>query len=253
MVPDNEYGQKALETFTAEVEERGGTVLRSVSYDPAATSFLNEARVLGLKPDPRPSPKKLEKDPTLDHPVIDFDAIFLPDNHRRVPLVVSALAYEEFSLGTFRINRHAKPTYVMGLSGWNNPGIVDKGGQYLINGVFVDAFWMGNEKESIQQFVAAYRESFEKPPNIYDALSYDVIQLATTTLDPNSENRQGVLGNLQTAYIQNPITGGSQFAENRDLDRVFDVLVIKRSGIKIWEAPENPDKEKTKEKENNEE
>ena len=98
MVPDNEYGKNAFTIFKSEVEKKGGQVLRSVFYDPKATSFLNEARELGLKPEKRPTEKELEKDPTLDHPTVDFDAIFIPDNHRRLPSVASSLAFEEFQL-----------------------------------------------------------------------------------------------------------------------------------------------------------
>ena len=241
MIPDNEFGNNALEAFTAAAELRGATVLRSVSYDPAATSFLAEARQLGLKSEIPPTPAKLEKDPTLDQPVVDFDAIFIPDNYRKVPSVVSALAYEEFSVGTFRINKYAEPTYVMGLNSWNHPSIVDKGGQYLVNGIFVDAFWIGNEKESTQQFVTQYQEHFEKAPNFYSALSYDVMQLIQATLSANTESRSDVLTNLKSAYVPDPITGGSQFAIDRDLDRVLDVFVIKRGGIKVWKSPTEND------------
>jgi ABC-type branched-subunit amino acid transport system substrate-binding protein len=225
MVPENEYGKRALELFTQKAVERGGIVLRSVSYDPTTTSFLAEAKEIGLKGGSNKAP------------ILDFDAIFIPDNHRRVPLIVSALAYEEFSIGSFLAKDH-KTIYVMGLNAWNNPSIVDKGGQYLVNGIFVDAFWAGNEKESTQQFVASFQEIFGKNPNIYDALSFDVIQLVTVTLEPSSKNRADVLEHLNNANIPVPITGGAQFRANRDLDRVMDIFVIQKDGIQLWTPPE---------------
>lgn len=241
MVPDNEYGNNALKVFTEKAEERGGVVLRSVTYDPSSTSFLEEAQELGLKGDFRPSDLDLEEEVSLDTPIIDFDAIFIPDNHRRVPQIVSALAYEEFSLGTFKA-RQNETVYVMGLNAWNNPSIVDKGGKYLVNGVFVDAFWVGSEREASQEFVTSFVEKFGKNPNIYDALSFDVIQLVTVTLEPSSQSRNDVLEHLNTARIPDPVTGGSYFRSSRELDRVMDIFVIQPTGIELWKPEEDEEK-----------
>ena len=235
MVPDNEYGQTALELFQAEVEKKGGQVIRSVSYDPKATSFLNEARTLGLKSERRPTEKQLEKDPTLDHPTMDFDAIFIPDNHRRLPSVASSLAFEEFSIGSFRINRHAEPTHAIGLNGWNNPSVTDS--QYLANGIFVDAYWVNSSNETIQNFVKTYKETFKRSPNMYDALSEDAMNLAFEIISTQPESRTELNTKMSTVALSKPVTGGSQFNEKRDLDRTLSIFVIKKNGIREWQAP----------------
>ena len=236
MVPDNEYGRNALKLFKDEVEKKGGQLLRHEFYDPKATSFMNEARKLGLKSEKRPTEKQIEKDPTIDHPTMDFDAIFIPDNHRRLPSVAASLAFEEFSIGSFRINRHAEPTYAIGLNGWNNPSITDS--QYLINGVFVDAYWVNSDKEAIQQFVGKYQENFNRLPNMYDALSQDAMDLAFAIIQEQPTSRMDLKTKIPMVILTDPVTGGEQFGENRDLARTLSIFTVKKDGIREWKPPE---------------
>ena len=56
-----------------------------------------------------------------------------------------------------------------------------KGGQYIVGGVFVDAFWAGTEDEAVQEFIKSYEETIGRNANIC-ALSYDVIQMAAVAL-----------------------------------------------------------------------
>ena len=55
MVPQNDLGLETLETFKTAVEAKGGTVLRHIEYPENATSFVEEARRLGLKSEIRPT------------------------------------------------------------------------------------------------------------------------------------------------------------------------------------------------------
>lgn len=242
MVPEDEYGKKALEEFTTVVEERGGQVLRHVTYNTENTSFMREARVLGQKPENRPTEKQLEKDPTLDHPVVDFDAVFIPDNHKRTALVVSSLASEEFSIGSFRINRHATPIGVMGLNKWNNPSIVDKGGQYMVNAIFVDAFWPQSQDEAMLTFTQKYQETFNKQPNLFDAIAYDSILISNQIFLQAQGSRDSVRNTLEKGSFTGSVTGIHQFTTTHELDRDFHILVVKPSKIEEWTPTPTPPK-----------
>ena len=211
MVPQNELGLETLETFKSAVEAKGGTVLRHIEYPENATSFVEESRRLGLKAEVRPTEKELEKDPTLDHPTIDFDAIFIPDNHRKTPLVTSALAAEEFSIGNFRINRHAKPVGVMGLNKWNHPSVVKNGGQYMQNGIFVDAFWNQANDEVTQDFVTRFTEEFGKAPNIINATAYDAIPNRYTSIQSPQTSRTSIGDTLDSTTFSKMVTGADNF------------------------------------------
>jgi ABC-type branched-subunit amino acid transport system substrate-binding protein len=237
MVPQNELGTEALDVFTQSVKAKGGNVIRHIEYSDKATSFVEEARRLGLKSEIRPTEKQLEKDPTLDHPTIDFDAIFIPDNHRKTPLITSALAAEEFSIGSFRINRHAKPVGVMGLNKWNHPTVVKNGGQYMQNGIFVDAFWNEATDESTQDFVTRFETEFGRKPNIINAISYDAIQIGKQVFDNTQTSRKSVTSTLHTSQFTNTVTGAKGFGEEQVLQRELKIMMIKRDRLELWTPP----------------
>ena len=231
MVPQNDLGLETLETFKTAVEAKGGTVLRHIEYPENATSFVEEARRLGLKSEIRPTQKQLEKDPTLDHPTIDFDAIFIPDNHRKTPLVTSALAAEEFSIGNFRINRHAKPVGVMGLNKWNHPSVVKNGGQYMQNGIFVDAFWNQATDEVTQDFVTRFTEEFGKAPNIINATAYDAIQIGSQVFRSQQTSRTSIANTLHANTFSKMVTGATTFGDEQTLQRDMRIITIKRDRL----------------------
>ncbi len=242
MIPDNDTGAEAFEVFKQTVEAKGGTLVRHIVYPEKATTFVEEARRLGLKAEVRPTEKELEKDPTLDHPTIDFDAIFIPDNHRKTPLVTSALAAEEFSIGNFRINRHATPLGVLGLNKWNHSTVVKNGGQYMQNGIFVDAFWSESPDEATQDFVNRFETEFGKKPNIINAVVYDAVQIGKQLFNTSQSSRQSIQQSLHNTQFTNLVTGAAQFDERQVLDRNLHIMVIKSDRLELWTPPTDDDK-----------
>ena len=96
LAPDTPIGRMNVAYFKEAAEERGAVFVRAEFYDKGQKDFTKQARLLGGKP-----PKKLgEKKEAELKPIIDFDAIFIPDNYRRTPLVASALAFEGFAVGS---------------------------------------------------------------------------------------------------------------------------------------------------------
>ena len=164
LAPETRHGKEVTQIFQEQTASRGAEVIHSVLYDPEGTAFLQEARTLAQRED--------EDDET----VIDVDAFFIPDTFRVAPLVASSLAYEEFPIGNFRTAPKVQPLGVMGLNGWNHPDIVKSGGQYLQNGVFVDAFWAQSTAPEIQDFVKDFSESQGRKPSIYDAMAIDTLR-----------------------------------------------------------------------------
>src|SRR5690606_13621039 len=90
LAPDTDYGRAAADAFEAEVTARQGTIVLREHYAADATDFRDLAR-------------KVARRPRADaEPVVDYDAIFLPDAARRVALVAAGLAVEDIPVGTHR-------------------------------------------------------------------------------------------------------------------------------------------------------
>jgi hypothetical protein len=152
LYPLTPYGEAARDLFASAAQAKGASIARAIGYAEDSKDFLKVAQDLGQKDDParaaewadarnaaRRDGEDLHK--ATIPPRTDFDAIFIPDNHRRVPLVASALAYEEFPVGTFKPHRDDRPIVLLGLNAWDQESFPRDGGKYVQNCLFVDAFY----------------------------------------------------------------------------------------------------------------
>ncbi len=251
LAPDNSYGRSANDAFAHLVTERGGEVKRVVFYDPEATDFRVSASELGLKDYEAAERKeelyKLRKqaeargvDPykVVLPPLMDFEAIFVPDNARRVPIVASSLAYEEFSIGSFSPRRAMDPVPLIGLNGWHHPAVASQGGQYTRNAVFVDAFDSGTDDPRIQAFISGFRSELGRAPGVLESLVYDVGRLLAVACEEVPGDRADLRQQLAGASIEQPVTGGGAFGATREVERELLVFRIGEEGIERWREPE---------------
>jgi len=189
--PQTPYGERAVALFTEAAELRGGEVTVSDFYDPTTTDLLADAQQLGRKDyesrgrEFREVRKAIEEeggDPSkaVLPPLVDFDAIFLPERASRVPLACAALAYEEFPMGDFRPISDSPTVPLLGLSGWNQAKLTQSGGPYVRGSRFVDIFalpikngrWSFSAEESA--WLDGYREAHGRTLTSLEASTLDV-------------------------------------------------------------------------------
>lgn len=251
LYPNNDYGRSARDLFANEVEKRGGAVLHTVGYDPSAGDFRKAAQTLGQK-DYRArageywrlkrSAERAGQDPSkvVLPPIIDYDAIFLPDDYRRVTLVASALAVEEFPVGAFRPYRHAPSLPLLGLNGWNNPKLVEAGGLYVRDCIFVDAFFPESGDPLVDGFVKSYQSRFGRSPLVVDAVTWDVARLMAAAVQNGGDTREHLREALTQVRLDDAVAGGVRFGPNRHVQWRIHVLTITKNGIEAWKPPETP-------------
>ncbi len=232
LYPDNEYGQSARDLFTEVAATRGATVVRRQSYDPDANVFLDAARQLGGK-----SRGSGGSGAASNPPTIDYDALFIPDNHQRVALVASALAYEEFPVGSFRPGRGVRGLPLLGLNAWNNPLLVESGGQYTQGAVFVDAFLPTSDDPNTASYVSSYKSEFGRSPGVIDAVTYDATRLLAQAVGASDGSRDSVRDSLKGIQLKDPVGAGSHFGADREVSRDLLILTVTRSGIREWQPP----------------
>ena len=246
--PENGYGTSARDLFTAGVASRGGEVTVIQSYAEDATDFLATAQEMTGKDKEaraeelytlRKAAERRDEDPddVMLPPIINFDAIFIPDNHRRLVLVTSALAYEEVPVGSFRKHVDEEPVQLLGLNAWNTPQLVANGGRYVQDSAFVDAFWSEDEDEAVQQFITTFESTVERAPRVIDALTWDATRLLTAAVLEGGDSRESIQEAMSVVEIDDPVAGGQAFNEDREVARAFHVLTIKRTGIEAWTPP----------------
>ena len=249
--PQSAYGERAVEAFKAEVAARNGKVPAVEFYDPASTDLIEFAKKLGRKDykaraaeyyDLKKAAEEKGGDPSkvVLPPVMDFDAIFLPDNAARVPLACAALAYEEFPMGDFLPTKDSPTIPVLGLSGWNKHQLVGTGGPYARRGYFTDAFlqeapieeppWKMGEAQGT--FVRAYKAETRRTPSALEAQMVDAGKLLAAAGKANPANRAEMLKALLEATPADPVSGLKGLnAETHRADRDLWILSLSEEAI----------------------
>ncbi len=252
LAPDNSYGHSAHDAFTHLVTERGGEVLRAVFYDPEATDYREAAAELGVKDYDSPERKEelyslrrraeargIDPHKVVLPPLMDFEAIFVPDNARRVPIVASSLAYEEFSIGGFSPRQSHEPAPLLGLNGWHHPNVPVQGGQYVRHAVFVDAF--DSEDPEREVYVSEFETEIGRKPGVLESLVYDVGRLVAAASIEAPADRAAFRQQLSDATLETSVTGGTGFGATRELERELLVFRIGEEGIERVSEDEEPE------------
>ncbi|MCO4743797.1 MAG: penicillin-binding protein activator [Proteobacteria bacterium] len=248
--PDNNYGHTAAEAFQAEAEAREATVTVVEFYDPVATDLIPFASKLGRKDyeararefrDLKESTEEKGGNPdrVVLPPELDFEALFVPENHKRVPIACAALAYEEFPIGDFQVERDGPTIPLLGLSGWDHPDLVTRGGLYTRGSFFVDSFWRAEPDED--PFVVEYRADFGRSPTALEANVHDVGLLLGAAAASGAKTRTAFLEALLSADVEGGVSGLSGVAENGAAERDFHVLTMNKDEIVEVPAPSTPD------------
>ncbi len=254
LAPDNPFGHLAADLFSACAADRGAQVVRTIFYDPTAGDFRKVARELAAKDYKARAgeyahlkalarAKGADPDKVVLPPDVTFQAIFIPDGWQRVSLVASALAYEEYAVGTFRPTRDATPMLLMGLNGWHDDQLAVDGGKYVRRAVFVDAFDPRDGTPAIASFVDAYREAFQREPGVLDAIGYDALRFVLQALGTGVVDRRTLRDALVATVLESPVAGGDRFDENRDVVHALRVFQVGARAMEPWVPEPLPEQE----------
>lgn len=183
LYPQDKLGEAAADLFWEAAEKNGGEIKAIAAYPPDETDFGTSLDLLsGVKyTDARPREmkaladqraalkimtkgKKTEKYYNLP-PILDFDAVFLPDTLRTAGQVMPMFSYRDIEKMDF-----------LGTSLWNAPDVVqlmpkEGAGKVLW---FVDVFSNRESQGSIaQRFVEQFKELGGGEPGPTEALGFD--------------------------------------------------------------------------------
>ncbi len=217
LYPNDAYGRGLRNLFWDAVEERGGAIVGVARYEPDATDFADAIRRLVgyvlLSPEEKkvlrqreamlnrarrlPAEEALElrekaralrpDDGRPLPPVVDFDALFIPESHEKVVLIAPQLAFHE-----------AVGTRLLGPSGWFHPDLVPIARHHVEGAVFTAQFFPESELSFVRAFAERYRETYGGEPDVFAAQGYDAATLALLQLargrTGRDDLRRGLLG-----------------------------------------------------------
>jgi ABC-type branched-subunit amino acid transport system substrate-binding protein len=219
LYPEIPYGTELKAAFGAEVEARGGVVIRTVGYEGDRANFAPMVKELVGRSqvekradwreiqkaitkeiqDPYRRAKALEKARKELSPIVEFDVIFVPDFARTVTLLAPTLAAEDVVIAcdpaeVAKIQKVSawvvRPVLLLGGNGWDDPAIVEKAGRYVECAVFVDGFFPGSERPDTRKFVEAFQKLHARAPSILEASAHDAAAMIASAMARGATGRK---------------------------------------------------------------
>jgi branched-chain amino acid transport system substrate-binding protein len=211
LYPRDAYGRGLRALFWDAVEERGGHIVAIASYDPGVTDFAEPIRqlvgfrLLGpaaeaaieVREEMRDRAKRLpaaealllrEEAAALTTengdplpPVVDFDAIFIPESHEKIILIAPQLAFHE-----------AVGARLLGTSGWYDPELVTIARDHVADAVFTAHYYADSPMPFVQVFRQRFVGSYGGEPDAVAAQAYDAAGLAILQLAEGRVSREAL-------------------------------------------------------------
>jgi len=246
LYPDETYGLTYMNLFWDKLLELGGTVVGVQSYKPNQTDFMDPIKKLvglyyeipeDLKAinDPEIAPEgdyvsEQPADETLGNddeeaaeeeeepkPIVDFDAVFIPDSPGKVGQIAPQLAYFDI-----------KDVYLLGTNLWHSDSLIKIADQYVQGAVLPDGFFAQSSSPRIQKFVKVFEETYQETPDFVAAVVYDSAMILFDVVSrPHIRYRTEIRDELLNLEDFPGVTGATRFDENGDVLKKMHLLRIK--------------------------
>jgi ABC-type branched-subunit amino acid transport system substrate-binding protein len=185
LYPQDKFGELYSQSYWDAVESLGGKIVGIESYAPNETDFRQQiAKLSGLHYADEARKRELEalaKEREANNikkrtrrtekfyalpPVVDYDAVFIPDQAKVVGQILPTFAYQDVDGVKF-----------LGTSTWNSAELLTRASSYAEGAVFADAFFAESASAAVKKFLARYRATFGQDPGAIEALAYDAASL----------------------------------------------------------------------------
>lgn len=232
LYPDEPYGRAFVDLFRRALQDRGGSLLAAIPYDPRATDFAGAIRKLlpytdevpkeGAEERPAPAPPAARRGRGGEAPadtvrVCRFQAVFLPDEPRKVAMIAPQLAYHDI-----------RDVFLLGTNLWNSEALLRLAAPYVQGAVFVDVFFAGSRDPAVRRFVEAYEATYGEAPGLIEALAFDSAAILAEVVSRGAARTPAeVAAALRTAEGFAGVTGRTRFRETGEPEKTLRRIEIR--------------------------
>ena len=250
LYPDENYGLTFMNLFWDELIDLGGQVVGVEAYNPKQTDFSEPIKKLvglyyeipedlkienefaededqlknfadtdemnpaeGFDSDPEEAQEE-EEEP---QPIVDFDALFIPDSPGLAGLIVPQLAYFDI-----------KDVYLLGTNLWHSDSLIRMADQYVQGAVMADGFYAESTSPVVQNFVTKFEETYQEKPDFIEAVVFDsALILFHAVSRPHIRYRTEIRDELLNLDYFPGTTGITRFDETGEVQKKLYLLRIK--------------------------
>lgn len=248
LYPNDAYGVEFANLFWDEVLARGGTIAAAQTYNPTDTDFSGPIQRLVGKyyTEDRAQEYKVrlsdwyKKQKTLGArqkppddilpPLVNFDAIFIPDGVKALSQIAPALAY--YDIQNVRL---------LGTNLWNSEELARRTEKHLEGSVFVDSFLPSDAEFSSTRFFKEYQKVFGEPPGPFEAQAYDAGLILRQSLASGRRTRVDLIDHIASLENFPGGVGRLHLSGGREISRPIITLTVSAGRIaRYTPAPAAP-------------
>lgn len=246
MFPNDAYGVEYSNLFWDEVKSRGGQITGAQSYDPKEADFRGHVqRLVGLyyledredehrlrlKAWKEKNPKRSSRQaaPSIEEilpPIVDFDAIFIPDSSRAVGQIAPMLAYNNI-----------KNVRLLGTNLWNSTSLVQRGQRFVEDAIFVDSYLSNDPAYQSSAFVRNFKATFNEEPGLTEMQAYDSALVLRQLVASGETTRVGLQKEMSRLREFPGALGVLGVTPDREIRRPLSALTIKNGKITAFGEP----------------
>ncbi len=221
LYPTDLYGEALTYQFWNDVLLLGGEVVGIVGYDKEQYDFGKEIKKLvGMEGVNEKKEKEKEEHDRL-RPVIDFEAVFIPDSYDKAAMIAPQLVFND----VYNVK-------LLGPNSWNSPKLVTMGGDYVEGAIFPDGFYADSRYLPASEFTKAFQSAFDERPGTFEAQAYDATKMVVDIIRRDeARSRVEMRDALLLLKDFKGATGKTSVTETGDVDKDLFLLTVKKGEI----------------------
>jgi ABC-type branched-subunit amino acid transport system substrate-binding protein/outer membrane protein assembly factor BamD (BamD/ComL family) len=224
LYPDEKYGKTFAELFQDEVEAYGGEVVKVETYDPDQTDFADPIKKLAesdMAFIEHPDEKMVGPEFEAIKPVLDFDAIFIPDGPKASGLILPQLAFYD-----------VVGIQLLGTNLWHSHRLIQMAQQFAQGAIMVDGFFAESRSQKVKDFVDIFEETFGDKPGFIEAVAYDTAMILFNLVSRNDiQSRSQVKDEIMNLRNYHGLTGETSFDATGNAQKKLYILQIEKDGF----------------------
>jgi ABC-type branched-subunit amino acid transport system substrate-binding protein len=234
LAPNDNFGRDMANQFWDLAEKYGGKIVAYESYPADERDFQAPVKALTGVADPKfrkneqtkveefiaQQKQKTGKEPKARlPPVVDFDAIFIPDSPKNVSSIAASLAYFDVS---------GLP--LLGTTEWNTDQLYKRGGKYVEGAIFPGGISMATRNPRQREFIRSYADAFGAAPDLLSGQSFEAMVLIAAAINKSSSDRNDLVSELGSLREFDSPLGQVSFDSTRLARRRIPVLSLGQNG-----------------------
>lgn len=254
LYPNEKYGETFMHLFWDAVVDKGGTVVGVENYEKTQADFAAPIKKLvGLyykvpqalqgmietykgypvppgpnlfgtppvvEPDEMPD-EKAEKEQEAPEPIVDFDAVFIPDGPEKANLLLPQLTYYD-----------VVDVYLFGTNLWHSDELIRTADQHVQGAILPEIFFDKSENAIVKDFVRYFGATFGEPPGFLEAITYDTAMMIFQIMrQPHIRFRATIKNALVDMPGYHGVTGITRFKKSGEVVKQLYLLQVRGDGF----------------------